>query len=192
MARSTLFAFALAALVVLCLSSSSSAIIIMCFFPDRPCGVQPAQPERIKVAVRSDIFDAVTEASATYGVESNLIFAVIKQESNFNPRELSSAGARGLMQLIPDTAYKTCPRVFKNKEDLYKVRENVLCGTKYLREMLRQFTGIPPSLAAYNAGPNRVWEWLRQGKDIPGGIPFAETREFVQRVTDFYSHYSFG
>jgi soluble lytic murein transglycosylase-like protein len=117
-------------------------------------------------ALHARIEAAVRDASLRYGVESKLVRSVIRHESNFDPDAVSHAGAIGLMQLMPQTARKlgvVCP---------YEPRENVLAGTRYLRELYLEFGRWPEAIAAYNAGPARV---------ASGRIP-RETRVYVRRV----------
>ena len=103
------------------------------------------------------------EASAKYGVSSNLLKAVAKAESNFNPNAVSKAGAIGVMQLMPATARSL------GVSDPYDARQNIMGGAKYLKENLERFDGnVSLALAAYNAGP-----------------PYKETQNYVKTVTSY-------
>ena len=118
--------------------------------------------------------DIIREAAAKYNLDPALIKAVIKKESSFNPRAGSSAGARGLMQLMPGTFREMGGR---NAMD---PRDNIMAGAKYLSQMLRQHNGdMSLALAAYNAGPGNV----RKHGGIP---PFRETRNYVATVMSDY------
>jgi len=123
--------------------------------------------------------DIIQAASAQYRMDPNLIRAVIHQESKENPSARSSAGAMGLMQLMPDTARTL------GVSDPYDARQNVFGGTRYLRGLLDQFNGsIPLALAAYNAGPNAV---KRSGWRIPN---YGETQTYVHNIMEMYHNLS--
>ena len=121
---------------------------------------------------RSRVFDEVIEAHASRtGVRADLVRAVIQVESAFNPRAISSKGAKGLMQLMPATA-----RQF-GVADAFDPSENVRAGVAYLRQLLDRYSGNERlALAAYNAGPSAV---DRFGQTVP---PFPETRDYVTRI----------
>jgi soluble lytic murein transglycosylase len=119
----------------------------------------------------------ISAAARKHGISSSLIKAVIKAESNFDPRAVSKSGACGLMQIMPKTA-KALGVV-----DPFDPKENIFGGARYLKKMLVQFQGsLPLALAAYNAGPSKV-----QSRN---GVPrIPETRSFVRRVMRYLEHY---
>jgi hypothetical protein len=113
----------------------------------------------------------IDEAAAATGLPPELIVAVIYHESGGNPRAVSRAGARGLMQLMPRTARGL------GVSDPFDPRQNIMGGARYLRGQLDRFGGnLALALAAYNAGPRNVYKYKR---DIP---PFRETRNYVRSI----------
>ena len=120
--------------------------------------------------------DLFNEAAATYGVDVNLLTAIAKQESNFKADAVSSAGAIGIMQLMPATAESL------GVSDPYDARGNIMGGAKYIRQMLDRYDGdVTLALAAYNAGSGNVAKY--------GGVPpFTETQNYVAKVTANYEN----
>ena len=117
-----------------------------------------------------------------------LVMALVRQESGFNPRATSPSNARGLMQILPATVTRS-PRYRRGvSRRLYIPAYNVRFGCAYLRALLQQFHGnVPEALAAYNAGPVRVSQWLsdysfRDPEEFVESIPFQETRIYVKGV----------
>ncbi len=119
----------------------------------------------------------IREAAALYQIPEQLVRAVIKVESDYDPRSVSYAGARGLMQLMPDTADRLQVR------DIDDPRENIFGGVRYLRILANSFNGdLELTIAAYNAGEDAVMRF--------GGIPpYAQTRGYVTKVTGYYRRY---
>jgi hypothetical protein len=117
----------------------------------------------------------ISSAAQHHGVDPDLIVSVISAESKFNPKAISRKNARGLMQLLPETATRL------GVENVFDPRENIEAGTRYLRELLdRYHNDLALTLAAYNAGPQRV----EQYKTIP---PYRETISYVRRVQKTYN-----
>ena len=120
----------------------------------------------------------------------NWLYAVLRTESLYDPQARSGAGARGLLQLMPATARAVAQRAgmkAPSNDDLFKPEINIALGARYLREMNDKFEGaLILTLAAYNAGPHRVPQWL-PNDPIDGdiwveNIPYNETRAYVQRA----------
>jgi soluble lytic murein transglycosylase-like protein len=131
----------------------------------------PATP-----AMKPPYRELVEAAAARYNVDADLIKSVIAVESNFDPKAVSPKKARGLMQLLPETAARLGVR---NIED---PQENIDAGTRYLRELLEKYNNnLALALAAYNAGPERIQRYGR----VP---PFAETISYVRRVRRNYEN----
>ncbi|HEY0418183.1 MAG TPA: lytic transglycosylase domain-containing protein [Acetobacteraceae bacterium] len=140
---------------------------------------------------------AAVELPAGSPVQPALALGIIRQESSFDSSVVSPAGARGLMQLMPATATQTGRRIGLSPTLPSLTADpglNMRLGTAYLHELLDQFGGcVPLAVAAYNAGPNRVTDWLATNGDPRGNtdpidwielIPFGETRNYVQRVIE--------
>ncbi len=117
----------------------------------------------------------ITKAANLFHVEKNLIKAIIAQESYGNGNAVSKSGAKGLMQLMDGTAKDL------GVTDPHNAEQNIMAGTKYIKQMLDKYQDKEVALAAYNAGPGNV--------DKHGGIPpFKETRNYVKKVITFYEN----
>ncbi len=117
----------------------------------------------------------IDEAAKHFDVDAALVSAVIKAESDFNPREVSNKGARGLMQLMPSTAERF------GVTNSFDPVANVYAGTRYLRWLLQTFDGNADlAVAAYNAGEGNVWKY----NGVP---PFRETLTYIRRIARRFS-----
>ena len=128
--------------------------------------------------------------SSSNALDPYLVASLIRQESAFNPNAVSRANAVGLMQLLPKVG-KTVARQEKLKrftaQQLFTPAVNMQLGTRYFRAMVDKFESFEYALAAYNAGSDRVQDWMGQGKyrdpqEFVESIPFTETREYVQNI----------
>jgi hypothetical protein len=122
-----------------------------------------------------DVSVYVTEASQRFGLPKSWIYAVLRTESAGRIRAVSSAGAMGLMQLMPGTWARQRAR-FGLGSDPFDPRDNIIAGTSYLREMYDSY-GATGMLAAYNAGPGRYEDWRDHRRPLP-----AETRDYIARI----------
>jgi soluble lytic murein transglycosylase-like protein len=140
--------------------------------------LSPVSPPTVAATKGTEWLDPIiAKASQRYGVDTGLIKAVIKAESNFNPTAVSSAGARGLMQLMPGTARGL------GVSDSFDPEQNVMAGTRFLRDLLNRYNGdLDSALAAYNWGPGNV-------DRRPDRMP-AETRNYLARVKQLYMAYT--
>ncbi len=133
--------------------------------------------------------EAVEKYSAQYGVDEDLIYAVIRTESSFRTDAGSEVGAAGLMQIMPDTFEWLCMRMDEQASfsDLYDPDTAIRFGTYLLHLLLDEFGDTRTALAAYHAGRGRVGEWLQDASISPdgrtlGNIPYRDTAHYVQKV----------
>ena len=131
----------------------------------------------------------VEKYSAEYAVPKELVYAVIKTESKFKSDAVSRKGAVGLMQMTPDTFIWLCEKNGENNTDanlLYTPEVNIKYGTMYLGMLYTQFESWETALAAYNAGPKTVKEWLNDDNISKDGvlvnIPYKETDKYIKKV----------
>ena len=140
--------------------------------------------------------DYVTQYAAQDGVDPDLVYAVIKCESNFNPNARSGVGAQGLMQLTPDTMEwaQTKNGDKGSAADAFDPQTNIRLGTLVLSLHLKEFGDVRSALAAYHAGRGSVNGWLtdsslsHDGKSLDS-IPYADTNAYVSRVMAVYEQY---
>jgi soluble lytic murein transglycosylase-like protein len=136
---------------------------------------------------------AVRDAAEAAGIDPYLVLAVMREESTFDPRAVSPAGAVGLLQLMPTTA-SVVARAAMRPVDLMDPQTNILTGTQFLGGQLRSFRGdVVLALAAYNAGPFAARRIARRPRNDPDvfleSIAIAETRFYVQQVLQTYGIY---
>lgn len=140
-----------------------------------PVAVEEVSPLGDLTSGDAEIDRMIIETSAKHGVDPKLIFFVIKQESQFKVKARSHKAAQGLMQIIPATAERF------DVEDPYDPQQNIECGVKYLRWLLKRFNGnVNLALAGYNAGEGNV---EKSGNQVPD---FKETKNYVAKITKNY------
>jgi len=124
----------------------------------------------------SDIIKMIQLAAKKQGVDPKLAQAIARAESDYSPNVVSSAGAVGVMQLMPETAASL------GVSDIHDPRQNIDGGVQYLKQMLTTFNGdVSMAVAAYNAGPQAV-------KNYNGVPPYSETQAYVQKVLSYYGN----
>lgn len=134
--------------------------------------------------------EIIEKYSNKYAVEKSLIFAVINVESRFNENAISSKGARGLMQIMPDTAIWLAEKSGIEgitEENYFEVENNINLGTWYLAYFLEKYDEKSLALASYNAGRGNVLKWLNDERYSDDGktlhtIPFEETDKYVKKI----------
>ena len=135
-----------------------------------------------------------------FQVDENLIYAIIKAESNFNPEAVSGKSAKGLMQLVDDTAIDIVKQLGLDMEDeeviqkLNDVDFNIMLGTKYISMLIEKYENISLALTAYNAGIGTVDTWIEKGTIKEDGsdienIPYKETSNYVRKILRDYQMY---
>jgi soluble lytic murein transglycosylase len=142
-------------------------------------------------------FDLVEQAAKANGLDPLLVLSIIREESRFAADARSIAGALGLMQLMPQTAAIISRKTrvsLGGSDELYNVRVNVTLGSYHLASLVKHFGSAPPAIASYNAGEDKVKEWLSSGKyasmdEFIEDIPYDETRNYVKKVMTSYLEY---
>ncbi len=142
-----------------------------------PADSTKIQPSSSSIDRINKFENHIDEAAESFGVDRNLIKSIIMTESAGNHKAVSGAKAKGLMQLMDSTATQMGVR------NVFNPRENILGGTKYFAQMLRQYSGdVKLALAAYNAGPQNVEKY----KGVP---PFDETKSYINKVLNYVEHF---
>jgi soluble lytic murein transglycosylase len=142
-------------------------------------------------------WDTVEAISGKHCIDPLLVLSVMREESTFNPDARSSAGALGLMQLMPQTAFRLDSNLrlgITNTSQVYNIKNNIHLGTYYLSILIKEFGSYAYALAAYNAGEEKVRRWIQKGNyksidEFIEDIPYAETRNYVKRVMTTFFEY---
>lgn len=139
------------------------------FFPEYLLQATQLQANAASVGSNSDYDEMINQAAEKYNIDASLVKAVIQAESGFNPHATSSAGAQGLMQLMPSTSRAL------GVSDPFDAAQNIDGGTRYLKQQIDRYGDVDLALAAYNAGPGSVAKY----NGIP---PYRETQNYVAKV----------
>lgn len=154
----------------------------------------------LKIIYPKTYQEIVSTYAEKYNVDENLVFAVIKAESNFDKDAISNRNAIGLMQIMEETAKEVANKYniqvnSKNaKEEILEVQNNINIGTKYLEILLEKYNNKEVAVAAYNAGIGTVDNWIEKGiikadgSDIEN-IPYKETNNYVRKILRNYKIY---
>ena len=145
----------------------------------------------------TDYSDIIKKEADEYSLDYSLVFAVVKCESKFNKNAVSKIGAKGLMQLTPDTYEWVCKKygdTYNNSDDLFTPEINVKAGCRLLRLHIKEFQNVETALAAYHAGRGVVNSWLRNSKYSDDQktlkkIPYTETSNYVKKVCNTVEKY---
>lgn len=168
------------------------AIYFVCFKVIR------VQEEVLKLIYPTKYSEYVEKYSEENGLDKYLVYAIIKAESNFDPEVTSSSDAKGLMQLMEETAVERSNVIDEQtieSHDLYDPETNIRLGTSYFAYLLGIYDeNIVLALTAYNAGIGNVQEWINDGIIKPDGsdienIPFKETNNYVRKILKDYQMY---
>lgn len=156
------------------------SIAVLFFFSKGPAPVRTSQ-------YPLDYTEAISQASQEYSVNPYWICATIKAESSWEPDAVSSVGAVGLMQVLPDTADELADLglVDSSKypsENLTDPTVNIEYGTAYLRYLVEHYHEMEPAIAAYNAGMGNVDKWMENGGDIRDNIKFPATKAYLLTI----------
>jgi len=157
----------------------------------------PPELQPKEVLYPAAFWEEVENASAKNEIDPYLVLSVMREESRFEPRVSSPAGALGLMQLMPETAEflaKTLNITISGIEGIYSVETNIQLGAFYLKKLLGEFGSVPLALAAYNAGETAVRGWIEAGRyespdEFIEDIPYGETKNYVKRIIGTYYNY---
>lgn len=158
---------------------------------------EPIKQQITRTVYKKEYSEYVTKYAKKYGVEENLIYALIKAESNFNPDAVSHQNAKGLMQLMQSTAEDLAKKskINLNDKNILEPDVNIQLGTQYIASLLNKYECVEVALAAYNAGSGNVDKWISSGKIKADGsdienIPYKETNTYVRKIMRDYAIYN--
>lgn len=137
----------------------------------------------------------IDKYACEYNIDKNLVYAIIKQESNFNEKAISPKGAVGLMQVMNRTANDVVKRIDIDKVNLYDPEINIHIGVKYFSELIEKYNDEKMAIIAYNAGTGNVDKWIQENIISENGenlekVPFRETNMYLRKVLKNYEIYN--
>lgn len=150
--------------------------------------------QELKFVYKTDYSEYVEKYSEMYNVDEKLIYAIIKNESNFDSNAISRVGAKGLMQIMETTAEDVAKELNLEEYDLFSPEDNIKIGTKYFAYLKEKYGEDSLALAAYNAGFGTVDTWIADGIISSDGtdyenIPYKETNMYVRKILRDYDIY---
>ena len=152
--------------------------------------------QMMKNLYKKEYSEYVEKYSKEYDVDADLIYAIIKAESNFESKAVSNQNAQGLMQLMYSTAEEIAESIDLEltEENIFEPEINIQLGTKYISKLLEKYECIEVALAAYNAGSGNVDKWIKNGTIKSDGsdiekIPYKETNSYVRKIMRDYKIY---
>lgn len=149
-----------------------------------------------KILYKKDYSEYVKKYAQKYQIEEELIYAIIKAESNFNTKAISKSNAQGLMQLMYSTAEEVAKEnnIELTKENILEPQINIEIGTIYISKLIKKYQSLEVALSAYNAGVGKVDKWIKEGvikkdgSDIQN-VPYKETNTYVRKILRDYKIY---
>ncbi len=149
-----------------------------------------------KILYKKEYSEHVKKYAQKYQIEEELIYAIIKAESNFNPKAISKSNAQGLMQLMYSTAEEVAKEnnIELTKENILEPQINTEIGTIYISKLIKKYQNLEVALSAYNAGVGKVDKWIKDGiikkdgSDIEN-VPYKETNTYVRKILRDYKIY---
>ena len=152
--------------------------------------------QMMKSMYKKEYSEYVEKYSKEYDVDADLIYAIIKAESNFESKAVSNQNAQGLMQLMYSTAEEIAESLDLEltEENIFEPEINIQLGTKYISKLLEKYECTEVALAAYNAGSGNVDKWIKNGTIKSDGsdienIPYKETNAYVRKIMRDYEIY---
>lgn len=150
--------------------------------------------KELGVFYKREYSEYVEKYAKLYNIDEKLIYAIIKNESNFNSNAVSSVGAVGLMQIMESTAEDVAKELDLKEYNLYSPDDNIKIGTKYFSYLLEKYGETSLAIAAYNAGFGNVDNWIEKGIIKADGtdyenIPYKETNMYVRKILRDYDIY---
>ena len=150
--------------------------------------------QELKIFYKKEYSEYVEKYSKIYQVDEKLVYAIIKNESNFDSNAISKVGAKGLMQIMDSTAQDVADELKLNEYDLFSPEDNIKIGIKYFSDLYEKYGNTSLALAAYNAGFGTVDTWISDGIISNDGtdyenIPYKETNMYVRKILRDYDIY---